>query len=194
MDTNCPRLESTLGEGDTSNRSIDETYEVRCRPMIHNVDRLTTRNKKCELTTERLVDTNCPRLESTPGEGDASYRSIDETYEVRCRPMIHNVGRLTTGHTKCELTTERSGDTNCPQLESTPGEGDASYRSTDWSAEGHMSGRTFSVSGMNCLPCAVAFWPTDKLYATIQRNDTPVCIEIDSPADINDAVIEMYRF
>ena len=55
-------------------------------------------------------------MESTPGEGDAS---IDETYEVRCRPMIHKVDRLTTGNTKCELTTERSGDTNC----------DASYRS-----------------------------------------------------------------
>ena len=98
VDTNCPRLESTPGEGDASYRSIDETYEVRCRPMIHNVDRLTTGNTKCELTTERLVDTNCPRLESTPGEGDASYRSMDETYEVRCRPMIHNVDRLTTGN------------------------------------------------------------------------------------------------
>ena len=41
--------------------------------MIHNVDGLTTGNTKCELTTERLVVTNCPRLESTPGEGDASY-------------------------------------------------------------------------------------------------------------------------
>ena len=54
-----------------------------------------------------------------------------------------------------------------------------------------MSGRTLSVSGMNCLPCAVALLPTDKLYATIQRNDTAVCVEIDSPADMNDAVIEM---
>ena len=115
VDTNCPRLESTPGEGDASYRSIDETYEVRCRPMIHNVDGLTTGNTKCELTTERLVDANCPRLESTPGEGDASYRSIDETYEVRCRPMIHNVDGLTTGNTKCELTTERLVDTNCPR-------------------------------------------------------------------------------
>ena len=101
--------------------------------------------------------------------------------------MIHNVDR----NTKCELTTERLVDTNCPRLESTPGEGDDSYRSTDWSAERHMSGRTFSVSGMNCLPCVVALLPTDKLYATIQRNHTAVCVEIDSPADINDAVIEM---
>ena len=103
--------------------------------------------------------------------------------------MIHNVDRLMTGNTECELTTERSGDTNCPRLESTPGEGDASDRSTDWSAKGHMSGRTFSVSGMNCLSCAVVLLPTDKLYATIQRIDTPVYIEIDSLADINDAVI-----
>ena len=191
VDTNCPRPESTPGEGDASYRSIDETYEVRCRPMIHNVDRLTTKNTKYELTAESLVDTNCPQLESTPGEGYASYRSIDKTYEERCRPMIHNIGRLTTGNTKCEMTTERSGNTNFPRLESTPGEGDASYRSTDWSAEGHTSGRTFSVSVMNWLPCVVALLPTDKLYATIQRNDTPVCIEIDSPADIDDAVIEM---
>ena len=191
VDTNCPRLESTPGEGDASYRSIDDTYEVRCRSMIHNVDGLMTGNTRCELTTERLVDTNCPRLESTPGEGDASYRSIDETYEVRCRPMIHNVDILMTGNTECELTAERSGDTNCPRLESTPGEGDASYRSTDWSVEGHTSGRTFSVSDMICLSCAVALLPTDKLYATIQPNDTPVCIEIDSPADINDAVIVM---
>ena len=82
-------------------------------------------------------------------------------------------------------------DTNCPRLESTPGEDDASYRSTDWSAERHTSGRTLSVSGMNWLPCAVALLPTDKLYATIQRNDTTVCVEIDSPADMNDAVIEI---
>ena len=150
---------------------------------------LTTGNTKCELTTERLVDTNCPRLESTPGEGDANYRSTDETYEVRCRPMIHIVDGLTTGNMKCELTTERLVDTNCPRLESTPGEGDASYRSTDWSAEANKSGRSLSVSGMNWLPSAVALLPIDKLYATIQRNDTPVCIEIGSPGDINDVVI-----
>ena len=93
--------------------------------------------------------------------------------------MVHNVDRLTTGNTKCELTTKRLVDTNCPRLESTPGEDDASYRSTDWSAERHTSGRTLSVSGMNWWPCAVALLPADKLYATIQRNDTAVCVEID---------------
>ena len=82
-------------------------------------------------------------------------------------------------------------DTNCPRLELTPGEGDASYSSTDWSVERHMSGRTLSVSGRNCLPCAVALLPADKRYATIQRNDTAVWVDIDSPADMNDAVMEM---
>ena len=120
---------------DAGGTKRDEIYGVWGRPMIHNVDRLTTGNTKCELTTERLVDANCPRLKSTPGEGDASYRSIDETYDVWCRPMIHNVAGLTTGNTKCELTTERLVDANCPRLESTPGEGDASDISTDWSAE-----------------------------------------------------------
>ena len=47
------------------------------------------------------------------------------------------------------------------------------------------------MSGMNCLPCAVALLPTHKLYAIMHRNDTPVCIEIDSMADINYAVMEM---
>ena len=85
----------------------------------------------------------------------------------------------------------RQRDENCPRLESTPGEGDASYRSTDCSAERRTSGRTLSVSGMNCLPCAMSLLPTDKLYATIQRNDTAVCVEIDSPADMKDAVIRI---
>ena len=75
-------------------------------------------------------------------------------------------------------------DTNCPRLESTPGEGDASYRSTDWSAKRHTFRRTLSVSVMNCLPCAVALLPAVKLYATIQWNETAVCVEIDSPNDV----------
>ena len=65
--------------GDAGGTKRDQTYGVWGRPMIHNVDGLTTGNTKCELTTERLVDTNCPRLESTPGEGDARYKSIDVT-------------------------------------------------------------------------------------------------------------------
>ena len=44
---------------------------------------------------------------------------------------------------------------------------------------------------MNWLPYTVALLPADKLYATIQRNDTAVCVEIDSPADMNDTVIEI---
>ena len=52
---------------DAGGTKRDQTYEMRGRPMIHNVGRLTTGNIKCELTMERLVDTNCPRLESTPG-------------------------------------------------------------------------------------------------------------------------------
>ena len=52
--------------------------------------------------------------------------------------MVHNVDRLTTGNTKCELTTKRLVDTNCPRLELIPGEGDVSYGSTDWSAGRHI--------------------------------------------------------
>ena len=93
---------------------------------------------------------------------DAGGTKRDEIHGARCRPMVHKVDRWTTGNTKCELTTNRLVDTNCPRLESTPGEGDASYRRTDWSAERHTSGRTLSASGMNCLPCAVALLPADK--------------------------------
>ena len=138
---------------------------------------------------EESGDADFDSFKTAPWDAGGTQR--DETHEVMCRQMVHNVDRLTTGNTKCELTTKRLVDTNCPRLESTPGEGDASYRSTDWSAGRHTSGRTLSVSGMNCLPCAVALLPADKLYATIQRNDTAVCVEIDSPADMNDAVIDM---
>ena len=170
---------SETAPSDDSETQRDDRHEVLCRPMVHN-------EQACD---EESGDPDFDSFKTAPW--DAGETKGDETYEVWCRPMIHNVDRLTTGNTKCELTTKRLVDTNCPRLESTPGEGDASYRSTDWSAERHMSGRTLSVSGMNCLPCAMALLPTDKLYATIQRNDTPVCVEIDSPADINDAVIEM---
>ena len=50
---------------DAGGTKRDEIHEARCRPMVHNVDRWTTGNTKCELTTKRLIDTNCPRLEST---------------------------------------------------------------------------------------------------------------------------------
>ena len=73
----------------------------------------------------------------------------------------------------------------------TPGEGDASYRSTNRSAERHTFRRTLSVSVMYCLPCAVASLPADKLYTPIQWDDTAICVEIDIPADMNGTVIEM---
>ena len=37
----------------------------------------------------------------------------------------------------------------------------------------------------------MASLPVDKLHTTIQQDDTAVCVEIDSPADMNDTVIEM---
>ena len=60
---------------DAGGTQRDKLHEVMCRAMVHNVDRSTTRNTKCELTTKMLLDTNCPRLKMTPGEGDAGYRS-----------------------------------------------------------------------------------------------------------------------
>ena len=164
---------------DNGETQRDDRHEVLCRPMVHN-------KQACD---EESGDADFDSFKTAPWDAGGTKR--DKTHEVRCRPMVHNVDRLTTGNTKCELTTKRLVDTNCPQLESTPGEGDASYRRTDWSAEIHTSGRTLYVSGRNCLPCAVALLPADKLYATMQRNDTAVCVEIDSLADMNYAVIEM---
>ena len=152
----------------------DDRHEVLCRPMVQS-------EQACD---EESGDADFDSFKTAPWDAGGTKR--DETHEVRCRPMVHNVDRLTTGNMKCELTTKRLVDANCPRFESTPGEGDASYRSTDWTAERHTSGRTLSVSGRNCLLCAVALLP-----ATIQRNDTAVCVEIDSPADMNDAVMEM---
>ena len=157
----------------------DERQEVMCRPMVHN-------EQACY---EESGDADFDSFKEAPWDAGGTKR--DEIHEARCRPMVHNVDRWTTGNTKCELTMKRLMDTNCPRLESTPGEDDASYRSTDWSAERHTSGRTLSVSGMNWLLCAVALLPADKLYATIHRMDTAVCVEIDSTADMNNAVIEI---
>ena len=108
-----------------------------------------------------------------------------------CRPRVHDVDRSTTGNTKCELSTKILVDTNCARLEMTPGEEDARYRSTDWTAERHTFRRTLSVSVTYCLPCAVASLPADKLYTPLQREDTVVCVEIDIPAEMNGTVIGM---
>ena len=51
----------------------DRFHEVMCRTIVHKLDRWTTRNTECELTTKMLMDTNYPRLTMTPGECDASY-------------------------------------------------------------------------------------------------------------------------
>ena len=142
-----------------------------------------------QVCDEESGDADFDSFKTAPWDAGGTQR--DKTHEVMCRPMVHNVDRSTTGNTKCEMTTRRLVDMNCPLLETTPGEGDASYRSTDWSAERNTFRRTLSVSVMNGLPCAVALLPADKLYTTIQRNDTAVCVEIDSLADMNDAVIEM---
>ena len=170
---------SNTAPWDDSETQRDDGHDVLCRPMVHNEQASDEESGEADLDSFKTVP------------WDAGGTKRNETHEVRCRSMVHNVDRLTTGNTKCELTTKRLVDANCPRLESTPGEGDASYRSTDWSAERHTSCWTLSVSGRNCWPCAVALLPADKLYATVQRNDTAACVEIDSPADMNDAVMEM---
>ena len=103
----------------------NETHEVMCRPMVHSE----------QAGDEESGDADFDSFKMAPWDAGGTQR--DETHEVMCRPMVHNVDTLTTGNTKCELTTKRLVDTNCPRLKSTPGEDDASYRSTDWSAIRH---------------------------------------------------------
>ena len=62
--------------------------------MLHNVDRSTTRNTECELTTKMLLDTNCPRLKMTPGEGDSSYKGTQIGGE------LHDTLAISDGHTR----------------------------------------------------------------------------------------------
>ena len=138
---------------------------------------------------EESDDADFDSFKTAPWDAGGTQR--DKLHEVMCRAMVHNVDRSTTGSTKCEPTTKILVDTNCPRLEMTPGEGDASYRSTDWSAERHTFRRTLSVSVMYCLPCAVASLPADKLCTPLQRDDTVVCVEIDIPAEMNGTVIGM---
>ena len=63
VDMNC-----TTAPWDAGGTQSDKLHEAMCRAMVHNVDRSTTRNTECELTTKMLLDTNCPRLKMTPGE------------------------------------------------------------------------------------------------------------------------------
>ena len=79
---------------DAGGTQSDKLQEVMCRAMVHNVDRWTTRNTERELATKMLMDTNCPRLTMTPGEGDASYRGTQIGGE------LHDTLAISDGHTR----------------------------------------------------------------------------------------------
>ena len=79
---------------DAGGTQRDKLHEVMCRAMVHSVDRSTTRNTKCELTTKVLLDMNFPRLKMTPGEGDASYRGTQIGGE------LHDTLAISDGHTR----------------------------------------------------------------------------------------------
>ena len=72
----------------------DKLHEFVCRAMVHNVDRLTTRNTERELATKMLMDANCPRLKITPGEGNANYRGTQIGGE------LHDTLVISDGHTR----------------------------------------------------------------------------------------------
>ena len=104
---------------------------------------------------EESGDADFDSFKTAPWDAGGTQR--DKLHEVMCRAMVHNVDRSTTGNTKCELTTKVLVDTNCPRLKMTPGEGDVTYRSTDWSAERHTLSAGLSLC-LSCIVCRVP-WP-----------------------------------
>ena len=91
--TNCPRLKLTPGEDDASYRdTVDEVHEMRCRAMVHDIDRSTTKNAECVITTNMLLAKNCPQLKMTPGEDDASHRG------TRIAGDLHDTLTVSDGH------------------------------------------------------------------------------------------------
>ena len=79
---------------DASGPQSDKLHELMCRAMVHNVDRPTTRNTERELATKILMDTNCPRLKMTPGEGYVGYRGTQIGGELQDTLAISD------GHTR----------------------------------------------------------------------------------------------
>ena len=59
-----------------------------CRLMVH-------REQACD---EESGDADFDSFKTEPWDAGGTQR--DETHEVMCRPMVHNVDRLTTGNTK----------------------------------------------------------------------------------------------
>ena len=78
-DMNCTRA-----PWDAGGTQRDKLQEAMCRAMVHNVDRSTTRNMECELTTKMLLDTNCPRLKMTPVEATL----VTEVHRSEAKCMI----------------------------------------------------------------------------------------------------------
>ena len=108
---------------------------------------------------------------------DAGGTQRDELHEVMCRTMVHNVDIWTTRNTERELATKMLMDTNCPRLTMTPGEDDASYRGTQIGGELHDI-------------LAISDGHTRRKDDDILRRSA-VCVEIDIPANMNCAEIEL---
>ena len=162
---------------------------------------------------EESGDADLDTFKTVPWDAGGTQR--DETHEVMCRQMVHNADRLTTGNTKCVLTTKMLVDTNCPRLESTPGEGDASYRSTDWSARisqplhweslyRYVCNSSYVaisltmryISGVNrCVvftgsedPCCSCSWSTRGSTPFALFPPTPECMSSSSPVESSQPV------
>ena len=108
---------------------------------------------------------------------DAGGTPRDEVHETMCRAMVHDIDRSTTEITECIFTTNMLLATNCPRLQMTPGEDDASHRGTRIGGDVHD---TVAISDGH---------PGSKDVDIFRRS--AVCVEVDIPADMDCTVVEM---
>ena len=100
----------------------DEVHETMCRAMVHDIDRSTTKNTECVFTTNMLLAKNCPRLQMTPGEDDASHRGTQiggDLHDTLAVPNGHN-GRKDDDilrHSTVCMEVDIPADMNCTVVE-----------------------------------------------------------------------------
>ena len=129
-------------------------------------------NQTCE---EESGDANFNSFKTAPWDAGGTQR--DEVHETMCRPMVHDIDRSTTEITECVFTTNMLLATNCPRLQMTPGEDDASHRGT-------------RIGGDLQDTVAISNGHTEIKDVDIFRHSA-VCVEVDIPADMDRTAVEL---
>ena len=129
-------------------------------------------NQTCD---EESGDADFDSFKTAPW--DASGTQRDEVHETMCRAMVHDIDRSTTEITECVFTTNMLLATNCPRLQMTPGEDDASHRGT-------------RIGGDLQDTVAISDGHTGRKDVDIFRRSA-VCVEVDIPVDMDHTVVEL---